>query len=575
MNGRGHLMILALCLAWLTADVPCLAEPCKSGYQRVGKVCKDHDECSEDGFCGENANCTNTEGSYNCTCHKGFRTQIGVHFKADSVESRNTKCVNVIGSYKCTCDDGFEPSTGAERIGHEGICEDFNECREDGFCGENANCTNTEGSHYCTCHKGFRTKNGVNFKADSGEMCLDYNECSEDGFCGENANCTNTEGSHYCTCHKGFRTKNGVNFKADSGEMCLGIPLLIIFKHLIHCKLEFVVFQAVKGNYTCVYWEAKVGNGSWSERDCVLVQSNATHTMCSCKHLSSFAVLMSLYDIKLKLITWVGLSLSMLCLFFCILTFSLIRSIQSTRNTIHLHLCISLFIAHFIFLVGISATDNKTGCAVVAGLLQFFYLAALCWMCMEGVHLFRMVVLVFNNTIKRLYMMSGGYGIPALIVAISALSNAKGYGTERVCWLNLEDGFIWSFFGPVCIIIMVNVFFFLITVWKLAQKFSSLNPDLDKLRKIKAFTITAVAQLCVLGIMWIFGCFQFDDNTLAMSYLFTIFSSLQGALVFLMHCLLSKQVREEYVKIIERVCVPKKKYSEFSSNQSSNSKSQV
>uniref|UniRef100_A0A3P8Z7Z0 Uncharacterized protein n=2 Tax=Esox lucius TaxID=8010 RepID=A0A3P8Z7Z0_ESOLU len=378
----------------------------------------------------------------------------------------------------------------------------------------------------------------------------------------------------------GLRAKDGQSFQINSKV----VTATVSNRNTTHLKESVnITFShltaAVKGNYTCVYWEAKVGNGSWSERDCVLVQSNATHTMCSCKHLSSFAVLMSLYDIKdtfqLKLITWVGLSLSMLCLFFCILTFSLIRSIQSTRNTIHLHLCISLFIAHFIFLVGISATDNKTGCAVVAGLLQFFYLAALCWMCMEGVHLFRMVVLVFNNTIKRLYMMSGGYGIPALIVAISALSNAKGYGTERVCWLNLEDGFIWSFFGPVCIIIMVNVFFFLITVWKLAQKFSSLNPDLDKLRKIKAFTITAVAQLCVLGIMWIFGCFQFDDNTLAMSYLFTIFSSLQGALVFLMHCLLSKQVREEYVKIIERVCVPKKKYSEFSSNQSSNSKSQT
>uniref|UniRef100_A0A3P9AN08 Uncharacterized protein n=1 Tax=Esox lucius TaxID=8010 RepID=A0A3P9AN08_ESOLU len=532
----------------------------RSGSVRIiSRSWSDHDECSEDGFCGENANCTNTEGSYNCTCHKGFRTQIGVHFKADSVErclgkprlinlkhlihcklelqdineciendyncSRNTKCVNVIGSYKCTCDDGFEPSTGAERIGHEGICEDRNEC--------------------------------------------DLNKT----ICDMNAQCVNTEGSYNCFCNTGFGLKSGkANYTGNKGP-CVGksrsSSMLFIS----------VVFQAVKGNYTCVYWEAKVGNGSWSERDCVLVQSNATHTMCSCKHLSSFAVLMSLYDIKdtfqLKLITWVGLSLSMLCLFFCILTFSLIRSIQSTRNTIHLHLCISLFIAHFIFLVGISATDNKTGCAVVAGLLQFFYLAALCWMCMEGVHLFRMVVLVFNNTIKRLYMMSGGYGIPALIVAISALSNAKGYGTERVCWLNLEDGFIWSFFGPVCIIIMVNVFFFLITVWKLAQKFSSLNPDLDKLRKIKAFTITAVAQLCVLGIMWIFGCFQFDDNTLAMSYLFTIFSSLQGALVFLMHCLLSKQVREEYVKIIERVCVPKKKYSEFSSNQSSNSKSQV
>lgn len=58
----------------------------------------------------------------------------------------------------------------------------------------------------------------------------------------------------------------------------------------------------------------------------------------------------------------------------------------------------------------------------------------------------------------------------------------------------------------------------------------------------RAFTITAVAQLCVLGTMWIFGCFQFDKSTIIMSYLFTIFGSLQGAMVFVMHCLFSKQV---------------------------------
>nr|XP_046187887.1 adhesion G protein-coupled receptor E5-like [Oncorhynchus gorbuscha] len=347
-------------------------------------------------------------------------------------------------------------------------------------------------------------------------------------------------------------------------------PVTFTFSHLK---------ESDEGNYTCVYWD-ELGEGTWSDRGCFLVQSNASHTVCSCYHLSSFAVLMALYEFKdtfqLQLITWVGLSLSLLCLFICILTFSLIRSIRSTRNTIHLHLCLSLFIANLIFLVGISRTESQAGCAVVAGLLHFFFLSAFCWMCLEGVQLFRMVVLVFNTTFRPLYMMAGGYGVPAVIVAISALANAKGYGTERHCWLNLEDGFIWSFFGPVCIIIMVNVFFFLITVWKLAQKFSSLNPDLDKLRKIKAFTITAVAQLCVLGTMWIFGCFQFEESTLAMSYLFTILNSLQGVLVFLMHCLLSKQVREEYGKILDSICaLQKTKYSEFSSNQSSNSKSQT
>lgn len=54
------------------------------------------------------------------------------------------------------------------------------------------------------------------------------------------------------------------------------------------------------------------------------------------------------------------------------------------------------------------------------------------------------------------------------------------------CWLDVNDGLIWSFFGPVCFIIILNVFFFIITVWKLAQKFTSLNPDLSSLHKIRS-----------------------------------------------------------------------------------------
>lgn len=59
----------------------------------------------------------------------------------------------------------------------------------------------------------------------------------------------------------------------------------------------------------------------------------------------------------LRLVTKIGLSLSLLCLILCILTFKFCRSIQGTRTTIHLHLCICLFIADLFFLTGISQTS--------------------------------------------------------------------------------------------------------------------------------------------------------------------------------------------------------------------------
>lgn len=53
-----------------------------------------------------------------------------------------------------------------------------------------------------------------------------------------------------------------------------------------------------------------------------------------------------------------GLWLSLICLLLCILTFLLVRPIQGSRTTVHLHLCICLFLGSAIFLVGI---ENQGG----------------------------------------------------------------------------------------------------------------------------------------------------------------------------------------------------------------------
>lgn len=331
--------------------------------------------------------------------------------------------------------------------------------------------------------------------------------------------------------------------------------------------------------YMCAYWSER---GVWATDGCSRQEaSNATHTVCRCEHLSSFAVLMALYPMEhtfgLQLVTKIGLIISLLCLIMSIFTFAFCHSIKGTRTTIHLHLCICLFVADLVFLAGISQTKPVGGCRFVAALLHYFFLGVFTWMLLEGVQLYRMVVLVFNATMRPLYLYMFGYGAPMGIVIISAIIRPTGYGTDQYCWLSLKDGLIWSFFGPVCVIIIMNVLFFIITVWKLALKFASLNPDLSKLHKIRAFTVTAIAQMCILGLMWVFGAFLFEGATnSALAYVFTVLNSLQGALIFVMHCLLSKQVRDEYARIFSCICTPeKKRYSDLlSSTNPSSSQSQ-
>uniref|UniRef100_A0A452TC20 Adhesion G protein-coupled receptor E5 n=1 Tax=Ursus maritimus TaxID=29073 RepID=A0A452TC20_URSMA len=316
----------------------------------------------------------------------------------------------------------------------------------------------------------------------------------------------------------------------------------------------------------CAFWKSNSTKGGyWATTGCQTLGTRNYSTTCRCNHLSSFAILMAHYDIedwKLTLITKVGLSLSLVCLLLCILTFLLVRPIQGSRTTVHLHLCICLFVGSAIFLAGI----EKEGEKVRSGQVEGPSLAG----ALEGVELYFLVVRVFQGQgLSKWKLCLIGYGVPLLVVAISAAIKSEGYGHNLYCWLDRESGFLWSFLGPVILVVLCNAVVFVTTVWKLTQKFSEINPDMKKLKKARVLTITAVAQLLVLGGTWVFGLFLFDPQSQLLSYTFTILNCLQGLFLFVLHCLLNKKVREEYRRWAGRVTGSK--YSEFTTSTSGTS----
>ncbi|XP_032906857.1 CD97 antigen-like isoform X1 [Amblyraja radiata] len=322
----------------------------------------------------------------------------------------------------------------------------------------------------------------------------------------------------------------------------------------------------------CVALNHTRAGSHWSRQGCRLMKTNSTHTVCQCSRLTSFAVLMALYETQdpwhlrnLSLISYIGISISLVCLFISFVTFLACQAIQGTRTTIHAHLCLCLFLAELLFLVGISQTSNKVLCAVVAGFLHYFFLTVFAWMSLEGAQLYLMVVKVFNaGCLRKRHMLPVGYGLPLLIVGISAAVYRQGYGTPKHCWLSLDKHFLWSFLGPVCTIILINIVFYCITLVKLAKRMSTLKKDKTPLKKIRSFTLAAIAQLFLLGCTWIFGIFHFREETIAMAYIFTVINSFQGMFIFILHCLLNKQVREEYWTFLTGILGLKgPQYSEF------------
>ncbi|XP_073093645.1 adhesion G protein-coupled receptor L3 isoform X12 [Manis javanica] len=354
--------------------------------------------------------------------------------------------------------------------------------------------------------------------------------------------------------------------KEFSNKVYLADPVVFTVKH-IKSEENF--------NPNCSFWSysKRTMTGYWSTQGCRLLTTNKTHTTCSCNHLTNFAVLMAhvevkhsdaVHDLLLDVITWVGILLSLVCLLICIFTFCFFRGLQSDRNTVHKNLCISLFVAELLFLIGINRTDQPIACAVFAALLHFFFLAAFTWMFLEGVQLYIMLVEVFESEhSRRKYFYLVGYGMPALIVAVSAAVDYRSYGTDKVCWLRLDTYFIWSFIGPATLIIMLNVIFLGIALYKMFHHTAILKPEsgcLDNINYednrpfIKSWVIGAIALLCLLGLTWAFGLMYINESTVIMAYLFTIFNSLQGMFIFIFHCVLQKKVRKEYGKCLRTHC---------------------
>uniref|UniRef100_A0A8C4I1R4 Adhesion G protein-coupled receptor L2a n=1 Tax=Dicentrarchus labrax TaxID=13489 RepID=A0A8C4I1R4_DICLA len=336
----------------------------------------------------------------------------------------------------------------------------------------------------------------------------------------------------------------------ESSRVFINDPVIFTLRHF---DVSLPYF-----NPNCSFWNYSERSmmGYWSTQGCKLLDSNKTHTTCSCSHLTNFAILMAHREIshlhedpQLDIITQVGISVSLVCLAISIFTFCFFRGLQSDRNTIHKNLCINLFIAELIFLIGINMTEPRIGCAIIAGILHFFFLASFSWMCLEGVQLYLMLVEVFESEYSRKkYFYVSGYLFPAIVVGVSAAIDYSSYGTKNACWLRVDNHFIWSFIGPVTFIIMLNLIFLVITMYKMVKHSTTLKPDSSRLENIKSWVMGAFALLCLLGLTWSFGLFFINEASIVMAYLFTIFNAFQGMFIFIFHCLLQKKVRKEYSK---------------------------
>ncbi|KAM9342473.1 cadherin EGF LAG seven-pass G-type receptor 3 [Pholidichthys leucotaenia] len=322
-------------------------------------------------------------------------------------------------------------------------------------------------------------------------------------------------------------------------------PILVEFK---------LLETANRSKPLCVQWNHSSPyelGGCWTVRDCTVVYRNTSHVRCQCHRLGTFGVLMDSSqreqlegDLEtLALVTYSSLCISMLALLLTVLVLSCLRGLKSNTRSIHSNTAAAMFLSELVFLLGVNQTEQQFLCTVVAILLHYFFMSAFAWMFVDGLHIYRMQTEQRNINFGAMrFYYAIGWGVPAIITGLAVGLDPEGYGNPDFCWISIYDKLIWSFAGPIAIVILMNGGIFMI-VAKM-----SCNPSQKETKKLPVIATVrnAFLLLLVATSTWFCGLMAVNNSILAFYYIFNILCLVQGLSVMLIFTVFNSEVQEAW-----------------------------
>lgn len=99
-------------------------------------------------------------------------------------------------------------------------------------------------------------------------------------------------------------------------------------------------------------------------------------------------------------------------------------------------------------------------------------------------------------------------------------------------------------FAPILLIILINFVIFILAIYTLNRTGAMVSAEKKSTSYHRVRTATAI--LILLGLTWAFGALAVSRAQLVFEYLFSIFNSLQGFLIFYFHCIRHQEVRNHW-----------------------------
>ncbi|XP_068928123.1 adhesion G-protein coupled receptor F3 [Petaurus breviceps papuanus] len=335
-------------------------------------------------------------------------------------------------------------------------------------------------------------------------------------------------------------------------------------------KVEIIMdFGGTEGIPTCVFWDHTLfqGAGAWSKEGCETKVGDINgSTQCICVHLTSFSVLMSPHSVPnnptLTLLTQVGLGASILALLLCLGVYRIVwkavvrNKISYFRHVALLNVVLCLLAADTFFF-GTSLLSLRTHnplCLAITFLCHFFYLATFFWMLAQALMLAHQLLFVFHQLSKRYVlpiMFVLGYLCPLGIAGTTlVLYLPQGqYLQEDKCWLDGKGGAIYTFVGPVLVIVGINGLVLAMAVVKLLRPSLSEGPQSEKQQALLGVIKALFILMPIFGLTWVLGLATvMDRGNEIPHYLFTVLNTSQGIFILFFGCLMDKKVQEALFK---------------------------
>ncbi|XP_033113329.1 adhesion G protein-coupled receptor L3-like [Anneissia japonica] len=277
---------------------------------------------------------------------------------------------------------------------------------------------------------------------------------------------------------------------------------------------------------TCSFWDTY--SETWSTKGCEVTLESNSLMQCACDHTTNFGIVVQVEQlpstIDLATIVYVFIIIGLILLFIAL--FIILWVTFYTRESwliVHANLILSLLLAFITFLAGIEDTHTISGCRATAIFLHFFLLVFFMWILLEGIYLHFTMITPFPQSRKILIVhIVAGWCLPLVITFLSMAGYYDGYGTEEVCWLSADKGFLAAYILPVVVIMLCCISCLMFINY---NQNKGIYKAINHQEIYLVITLRDICVVCVLaGCTWLFGGLTTKHiNSLGYQLFFAIF----------------------------------------------------